>query len=156
MAEKKKSKVSTLGLYTPEAITLRIGGEDVVVATSKGENAFLNMVLASQGRSLIQRTLAHWKDQDQIPSPKELRDIAGAMKDIAVFSAEVYATADPVPTKDPEKRAEQAEDINFDDLTKPIEPHGKGDDKPDGDTVGDETSETGSAGPSGSPSEGNP
>lgn len=84
------------------------------------------MVLASQGRSLIQRALSHWKDEAVIPSPKELRDIAGAMKDIAAFSAEVYAAAEPVATKDPEKQAEKAaEEINFEDLTKPIEPHGE-------------------------------
>jgi len=123
---KKETKAASLSVYTPNSITLKIGTEDVIVALDKQENAFLNMVLASQGRSLIQRALAHWKDQEQIPSPKEMRDIAGAMKDIASFSAEVYATAEPVASKDPEKQAEKAaEEINFDDLTKPIEPHGE-------------------------------
>lgn len=125
MAEKKKKPVQIVA-YTPEAITLSIGGEEVLVATTIQENAFLNMVLASQGRSLIQRALSHWKDEAVIPSPKELRDIAGAMKDIAAFSAEVYAAAEPVATKDPEKQAEKAaEEINFEDLTKPIEPNGE-------------------------------
>lgn len=125
MSEKKK-KSSQIIAFTPDAITLSIGGENVLVPITKGENAFLNMVLAAQGRTLIQRTLAHWKEQDAVPSPKELRDIAGAMRDVAAFSAEVYATAEPVSAKDPEKKAEQAEEIDFEELTKPIEPNGTG------------------------------
>jgi hypothetical protein len=120
MAEKPK-KVALIKQLTPNSIVMTIDGQEVRVAMDKEENAILNMILASQGRSLIQRALKHWQEQDQIPLPKELRDIAGAMRDIAAFSAEVYATAAP-PNTNQEKPVEVTE-INFDDLNKkPEEP----------------------------------
>lgn len=93
-----KSK-SALARLTPNSETIVIDGQVVRVATDKAENAILNMILAAQGRAQVQRALKHWSDMDQIPSPKELRDIAGAIRDIAQTTKEIYEQADALPGK---------------------------------------------------------
>lgn len=125
MAGKKPSQTAiSIQKLLPHSIEMKIDGRDVRVATDKYENAVLNMIMAAQGRTLIQEALKKWKDMDETPSPKELRDIAGAMRDLAAFSAEIYNTTEPIADKEtsPTKPADTAEDLDFSKITsKPIE-----------------------------------
>lgn len=142
MASKKKSPVTSIARFTPNSIKIDNDGQEVIVPLDKHENAFLNMVLAAQGRAMIQQALKAWKDLGQTPSPKELRDIAGAMKDIASFSAEIYANTPEQPK--PAEQQVAAEDINFDELSKPVEPN-TGDGKPKEDSEAGEGTPSGDA-----------
>lgn len=112
MAKEKKVKrgVETL---TPNSYIIVVDGNELRVPADKFENAMKNMVLAEQGRNLIQRSIRMWNDQDKYPTPKELADIASAMKNIASFSKEVYA--DPAIDERPiEKPAEKISDSDID------------------------------------------
>ena len=89
MAEDRKEKLAMTKMV-PGAIVVKIDNDEIRVATNSEENSILNAILASQGRSLIQQQIKMWKEKEATMSPKELRDLAGAMRDIAEFSAEVY------------------------------------------------------------------
>jgi hypothetical protein len=120
LAEKKpKSKSSALAQLTPNAFIVPINGTDVTVAANKEENTILNMLLASRMRAVIQKTMEDYKDDEVKFTPKELRDLAAAARDVAAFSAEVYASAEPLGKT--EKPAEQENDLSFEVLTKPVE-----------------------------------
>lgn len=119
MAEKKKC--TALARLTPNTVSVVMDGKEVRVPLNKDENAILNMIMASQGRSLIQRAMKKWEDDEQTPTPKELRDIAGAMRDIAGFSAEVYAST-PAVEPPSEKLVDKPDGaLDFSKMSKPIE-----------------------------------
>lgn len=110
-----KSK-SALARLTPNSTTIVIDGQVVRVATDKAENAILNMVLAAQGRAQVQRALKHWNDMEQIPSPKELRDIAGAIRDIAQTTKEIYEQADAIPAPSTPGKSQDPITLDFSKL----------------------------------------
>lgn len=115
------AKKNAIDRLTPNSKILVVDGEELRLAADKAENTILNMLLAAQGRALITRTLKRYKDLEETPSPKELRDIAAALRDIAAFSSEVYEAAEPISAgMEKEKEAEKADvtDISFEDLTK--------------------------------------
>lgn len=140
MAKEKKSNKLTVAALTQNSFIVKIGGEDVVVAKDKYENAILNMFLASRLRSTLEKHLDEYKKDEKILSPKELRDLAGAARDIAAFSAEVYEANEPI-SPNSEKPAEQTTDadISFDTLSTPPKVN---EDEPTG-----ETPETNGSGP---------
>src|SRR5688572_13058816 len=123
MAEKKKSKSNALALLTPNSFVVTLNGETITVAGDKNENAILNMFLAARLRNTLEKHMDTYKADEKILSPKELRDLAGAARDIAAFSAEVYATQDPI-SPNTEKKADATTDddpIIFEELSKPPE-----------------------------------
>lgn len=122
-AKTERAERNALLKLTPNSIDIKIDGQDVRVAGNKEENAALNMIMAAQGRALIQRALKKWQDMDEVPSPKELRDVAGAMRDIAQFSAEIYSGSDDPLGKGGKKEDEkQVAEVDFSKLVKkPIE-----------------------------------
>lgn len=117
MAIDKKGKEALKALL-PNAVEIKIDGMDVRVATNKSENQIMNMMLASQMRSLIHQTIKNYKDDEVKLSPKELKDLSDAARNVAQFSAEIYL--DPAADiKPPERNAEKPDDIDFSKL-KPI------------------------------------
>jgi hypothetical protein len=112
---KKKNAVQTLA---PNAISVVVNGEEVMVPADKLENAVMNMILASQARHLVQKALKKWDEADETPSPKELRDIAAAMRDIAQFSAEVYEKNEPISESEKKVEPAKADDVTFEELGK--------------------------------------
>jgi hypothetical protein len=123
---KKNTKRLAIGTLTPNSFVVSIAGEQVKVASDKFENAIMNMFLASRLRHVLEEHLDQYKRDEKFMSPKELRDLAGAARDIAAFSAEVYAANEPLAPAQ-EKPVEQSTDVNFDILSdiKPNEPTGE-------------------------------
>jgi hypothetical protein len=90
-------------------------------------------VLAAQVRAFLQATIKRYKDGDNLLTPKELRDIAGAFSDLSKASGEIYVGVDLGASQPKRKdRPEKAEEISF-DITpqdeksidpEPVEPKG--------------------------------
>lgn len=109
---------TTLARLIPQAIEVKSGEDVVVVAGNAEENKILNYYLAAKARSLIDNNLERYKAQETLLTPRELRDVAGACRELAEFSATLYKEAEPLlPT---EKVVEASEVPNFEKL-KPIE-----------------------------------
>ncbi len=128
MAEKKPSKNKALAMLTPNAIKTSINGEEIVVAGNKGENDVLNMVVAAQMRNMLQENIKRYKESGQTLTPKELKELAEAARNIAEFSGEIYKGAESLDERSTENSKEPGEkkvegtlsDISFDKI-KPIE-----------------------------------
>jgi hypothetical protein len=78
----------------------------------------MNMIMASQMRAMIQKAMEDYRNDEVKLTPREIRDLAGAAKDIATFSAEVYGAAEPIrptPPK-PTESPTDVTDINFESL----------------------------------------
>lgn len=113
---KKSTKKLAIAMLTPNSFTISVDGESVKVASDKTENAIMNMFLASRMRHVLEQHLDEYKKGEKLMSPRELRDLAGAARDIAAFSAEVYAANEPIAPAQ-EKPVEQSTDVNFDILS---------------------------------------
>lgn len=121
--KEKKSRVthkSILDRLTPNAITIVVNGDEVRVPADVGENHFLNMLLASRLRTLIERTMDRYKADEIALTPKELRDLTAAGRDVATFSGEVYQAAEPM-RKEPVPAEPAMNEISFDSLHTPPE-----------------------------------
>jgi hypothetical protein len=132
MAATKASKKSAIERLTPNAITVRVNGEDVRVATSREEDQIMNMFLAARIRNVLNKTMDDYKNDEVKLTPKEIRDLAAAARDIATFSAEVYAAAEPIKDSPKPTEAPDATEINFETLhnvPEVIEPETSSDDR---------------------------
>lgn len=123
MAEDKKPKRSSaLAKLTPNATVVEINGEEIRVPADKGENANMNMLLISQGRAFIQKSIKRWNEDGETPSPKELKDLITAIKECTEASSAVYL-GDVLDVGKPQKAVtedkSQDEGIDFDKM--PIE-----------------------------------
>ncbi len=120
MANKKKpSKALVASNLAPKSIIVSVNGENVMVPSDKYENAMLNMYMAARMRKLVEDHLDMYKKDEVKLSPKELRDITAAGRDVAAFSAEVYLNNEPIETGGEKKAQEiEADDIPFNDLSK--------------------------------------
>lgn len=78
----------------PNAIVVPLDGRDVIVPTDKAENARMNMLAASVMRSLLLENIKQYKEREVTLTPKELSDLARAMKDINAASLEIYGAAE--------------------------------------------------------------
>lgn len=114
---KKPNKSTAIERLTPNAVTITVKGEELRVATDASENSIMNMIMASQMRSMIQKAMEDYRNDEVKLTPKEIRDLAGAAKDIATFSAEVYAAAEPITqAPKPTEAPTDVTDINFESL----------------------------------------
>lgn len=113
MAAEKKPKKSAIERLTPNAITVRVNGEDVRVATSREEDQVMNMFLAARIRNVLNKTMDDYKNDDVKLTPREIKDLASAARDIATFSAEVYAAAEPIKDSPKPTEAPDVTDISF-------------------------------------------
>ena len=118
MATKRKSQV----VNVIESIEVKNkDGSIVAVPLTAEDNSNANKILASQVRNLIQKTIEKYNEATL--TPKELKDLASAAKELADFSGEVYKSGDLNPN-DTEKKAEKVDDssVSFDKLLeKPAE-----------------------------------
>ena len=109
-----KGKTSTEAALLPNATRVIIDGQTLVVPFDKNENANANKILAAQMRQAIQLAIKSYKDGEQTLTPKELNDLAMAVKNIAGMSKDVYEAAEPIQTPKPVVDAEvQADEVDF-------------------------------------------
>lgn len=102
----------------PTAIEVKEGDDTIVVAGSPEENRILNYYLAAKIRAILDKAIQRYKDGEVLLTPRELRDLAGAGRDLSEFSATLYKESEPLNAAKP---VEQITDVpNFDKL-KPVE-----------------------------------
>lgn len=94
-ADKKKSKTE-LARLMPNSELVTIDGKEIRVAMDKTENTVHNMVLAAQMRSLLQEQIKKYQEDDIKFTPKEIKELTEAAKNIAQFSGEIYQGSDPL------------------------------------------------------------
>jgi hypothetical protein len=112
-----KTSKSTILQLLPNSVSIKIDGEDVRVATDRHENAIMNMILASQLRSKLQTQMKSYTEDEVKLTPREMRDLAAAARDIASFSAEVYGSTEGIGTEKQEKTVEKDDSMDFSALT---------------------------------------
>jgi hypothetical protein len=104
MPAKKNKEVTTRSL-TPNAVTIKVGEMEITVPTDKAENAMMGIILAARGRAFIHKAIDKWVEAETIPNPKELRDLAGAIRDINESCGAIFEKIElpTVPTKPADK-----------------------------------------------------
>lgn len=91
-------------------------GGVVIVPSEKSGNRIANMILAAQIRTMIQRSIATYQEKEMLPTPKDLKDLASAARELHVFSAEIYKEDDtPLPEPKKVKAPAKEDDVNFDE-----------------------------------------
>lgn len=109
---KKQTKEQVINDLMPNSIVVKMDGREVRVAMDKAENHILNMLLVAQLRSIIQNSIKSYEEKEVIPSPRELRDLAGAVRDANEASNAIYEKIELPHAKQPEKHVEQVIDAS--------------------------------------------
>lgn len=107
---KKQTKEQVINDLMPNSIVVKMDGREVRVAMDKAENHILNMLLVAQLRSIIQNSIKSYEEKEVIPSPRELRDLAGAVRDANEASNAIYEKIELPNSNRPEKQVEQVID----------------------------------------------
>jgi hypothetical protein len=107
---KKQTKEQVINDLLPNSLVVRMDGKDVRVAMDKAENNILNMLLVAQLRNIIQNSIKSYEDKEVIPTPRELRDLAGAVRDANEASNAIYEKIELPSQQRPEKQVEQVLD----------------------------------------------
>jgi hypothetical protein len=122
MSDEEKDNI-VIRKLVPNAIVVPVDGRDVIVPTDRGENARMNMMVASVMRSLLMENIKNYKEKEVTLTPKELADLAKALKDINSASLEIYAAAESKPNPlegikvaDP---SQASKPLSFDKIKKP-------------------------------------
>lgn len=128
MAKKKSAALARL------VESIEITGDDgtkLMVPVSAEANATLNKIMASQMRALIQKSMEKFADQDHM-TPKELKELTEAARNVAEFSGEVYKAGEEINEPGEKKVDPIVTDVaDFSKLKsqprlgKPSEPEGK-------------------------------
>lgn len=119
MSENKKKPKSMISRLAPDAIITEVNGREVIVPSTIGENTVLNAIMIARGRTFLHATLKHYEDLDDAPSPRELKDLIGAMHNLVEASNIIYATAEPISDRKSERHADKPDDsIDFSNLHK--------------------------------------
>lgn len=99
----------------PNAVAIRMAdGSELMLPSSKEENADANKLVAAQIRQLLQSQIKKYKDSEETLTPQQLRDLAQAGSFIAKFSGEVYASSESIkPQVGPKQVDDVVEDVDF-------------------------------------------
>src|SRR5207342_2062899 len=94
----------------------------LMVPVSAEANATLNKIMASQMRALIQKSMEKFADADHM-TPKELKELTEAARNVAEFSGEVYKAGEEINEPGEKKVEPTNEDvIDFSNLKTPSKP----------------------------------
>lgn len=85
---------SSVNQLTPNAIEITIDKKALRVASSKEENNIMNMIVMAQMRHMIQNHIKRYEDEERLLTPKEVKDMADAVKAMAAASQEIYSLQD--------------------------------------------------------------
>jgi hypothetical protein len=122
MSDEEKDNI-VIRKLVPNAIVVPVDGRDVIVPTDRGENARMNMMVASVMRSLLMENIKNYKDKEVTLTPKELADLAKALKDINSASLEIYAAAEskanPLEGIKVADASHASKPLSFDKIKKP-------------------------------------
>jgi hypothetical protein len=110
---------TTESLLLPKATVVQVDGQSLTVPFDKNENATANKILTAQLRQALQFAIKSYRDGETVMSPKELNDLAMAVKNLTTMSKDVYEAAEPISTPKPSADADvEAEDVSFDSIQK--------------------------------------
>jgi len=116
MAKKKSS--TTARLMTSIEVAQE-DGTSLMIPVSAEDNAIANKILASQMRALIQKHIAKIGGLDMV-TPKELKELTEAAKNVAEFSGNVYKTGDNLDGGESKPKEENVTNtVAFDSLISP-------------------------------------
>jgi hypothetical protein len=122
MSDEEKDNI-VIRKLVPNAIVVPVDGRDVIVPTDRAENARMNMMVASVMRSLLMENIKNYKEKEVTLTPKELADLAKALKDINSASLEIYAAAEtknsPLDGIKVADGVQAAKPLSFDKIKKP-------------------------------------
>ncbi len=94
-------------------------GSYTPVPVDETGNRVANQILASKMRNLIEDSIKKYKDHDTTLTPKELKELTDAAKNVAEFSGDVYRAAEPIAPSGPTPvSTEVIEGIDFGGLKK--------------------------------------
>lgn len=93
MAKQKKS--SALARLVDSIEIKNSDGSTTMVPVSAEDNATANKILASQMRNLIQKSIVKFGDL-ALMTPKELKELAEAARNVAELSGEVYKSGESI------------------------------------------------------------
>lgn len=100
---------STEEKLMPNSVVIQVNGDDIRVPSNAEEAAAQNIILVSQFRHVLQNAMKRYKDMEMIPTPKELRDMAGAIRDCNEACSAVFENiALPMNEGSPQKKEEEA------------------------------------------------
>ncbi len=123
MAKEKKSDSlaknnGSLADLIGNSIAIKLDdGTTIIVPADKAGNRVANMVVAAEVRHLIQNSVKKYRDQDLLPTPKDLNDLASAAEKLAKFSGDIYKDEEAVLPTEPKKadaKPKAADDVSFD------------------------------------------
>lgn len=122
MSDEEKDNI-VIRKLVPNAIIVPVDGRDVIVPTDRGENARMNMMVASVMRSLLMENIKNYKEKEVTLTPRELADLAKALKDINSASLEIYSAAEskanPLEGIKVADNPQSAKPLSFDKIKKP-------------------------------------
>ncbi len=131
---------SSINALTPNALAVTINGKELRVASNKAENNMMNMIVMAQMRHMIQNHLKRYEDEERLLTPKEVKDMADAIKAMAGASQDIYSLGENDAPKRQEVAAEKdmplgaiTFDVAVSQSEKPIEDEPETDDKADPD-----------------------
>lgn len=93
MAQKKRS--AALARLVDSIEVTNADGTKLMVPVDAQANAILNKIMASQMRALIQKSMEKFANIDHM-TPKELKELTEAARNVAEFSGEVYKAGEEI------------------------------------------------------------
>lgn len=120
-----KKKSSALARLMPSILVKKDDGTTIMVPLGEDENKIANQILASEMRSVIQTTMERYKSATL--TPKELKELAEACRNVAEFSAEVYKGPAVITSEEKDvtpagnSPAGSLDSLSFDKLNQPVE-----------------------------------
>lgn len=106
-------KSSTLARLITSIEVKQVDGTILNVPVGQEDNATANKILITQVRSMVTDAIKTYREKGAVLTPKDLRELAGAARDVADSSNEIYKQGDlPDPSGQPnEKKLEPLADI---------------------------------------------
>ncbi len=119
-----KGSSKALALLTPTSIEVKDDdGSTIRVPINSDENRIMGALMAAKIRKLILDSMKAWKDTGEIPSPKELADLAAAAAKVEAFAGELFKGSEIAVAGDKEEAdAPKEEKVAFDVLVSTPEP----------------------------------
>lgn len=119
-----KVAAGTLADLIGNSITFKNSdGSVLVIPADLSSNRVANMIVTAGLRQIIENAIKTYREKEMIPTPKDLKDLADAIKSLAQSSSEVYKMEEGAPINDKPKEAKPAStaspEVSFDDALEP-------------------------------------
>lgn len=110
----EKAEQKAITKLVPQSTKVLVDGQEIIVAANAQENDILNKIVVGQVRTALTEALKRYKDKDMLPTPRELKELTAAVKEMTELSANVYKgskSIDEVPEQKNVTKTDADEDI---------------------------------------------